>query len=630
MTLAVSMVPEKGWHGYWKLPGDAGFPTKLNWDLPSGATADEPAYPVPTTLVIAGLMNHVFDKPYALLVPVHIPLGLVSGTPFPINLKAQYLVCTAAICVPEEAEAHLSLTIGDGVVDSARSKQFDAWRQALPRPIGSPTHYERKGRDIRFVFPLPSSLSVKSPHLFISTEDAVTNNAPQLFKREGAQLVVSTAAGTKDVRDIDGVLALGDGRGLSFSATVGALSPTQPGNSLSVLFMVTALLGAIAGGLILNVMPCVFPILSLKALSLARAGGDQKEVRQEALAYAAGAIAMCLILGGIILVLRTLGNQVGWAFQLQDPRIVFALVLLTAAIGFNLAGLFELSMISAGSSLSAKGGTTGAFWTGALAAFIATPCTGPFMAGAVGAALVLPAPVAMLVFAGLGLGLALPFLALGYVPSLRARLPRPGAWSDRLRKILAVPMFVTALGLAWVLGHQTDADGVILAFGGLLILAIGLWATGLFQRGFKTWARWPGLAASVLAMAIVVLLPRPGSHSEVEAAKGFVPFDATNLAELRATNKPVFLYFTADWCLTCKVNERVAIDQPNTRKAFADAGVITMVGDWTNGDPVITRFLATQGRSGVPFYLWYPPHRDGKLLPQFLSPETLVSAARGG
>jgi len=630
MTLAVSMTPEKGWHGYWKLPGDAGFPTKLNWDLPPGATAGEPAYPVPTTLVIAGMMNHVFGRPYALLVPVHIPSGLAAGTSFPVNLKTQYLVCTSTICVPESAEAHLNLTIGDGAIDGARSEQFDAWRQALPRPIGSPTRYERSAKEMRFAFPLPRAVQVNDPHLFVGTEDAVTNSAPQIFSREGDRLVVSTAPGTKDVEVIDGVLALGDGTGLSFSATAGIVPPVKTGAGLSVLFMVTTLVGAIAGGLILNVMPCVFPILSLKALSLARAGGDEKEVRHEAIAYAAGAIAMCLILGGVILGLRSLGSQVGWAFQLQDPRMVFMLVLLTGAIGFNLAGLFELGTISAGSELAAKGGKAGAFWTGVLAAFIATPCTGPFMAGALGAALVLPAPIALLVFAGLGLGLALPFLALGYIPSLRRRLPRPGAWSERLRKVLAVPMFATALGLAWVLGRQTDADGVILAFGGLSILSVGLWVTGLFQRELKTRAWWPALAASALALSIMVLLPRPGTHNEVETAKGFVPFDTAKLDELRTAGKPVFLYFTADWCLTCKVNERLAIDQPKTRKAFAEAGVITMVGDWTNGDPAITRFLASQGRSGVPFYLWYQPHRDGKLLPQVLSAATLIAAAQEG
>ena len=227
MTLAVSMTPEKGWHGYWKLPGDAGFPAKLSWDLPRGATADAPAYPVPTTLKIAGLMNHVFDKPYAVLTPVHIPSGLAPGAAFPVTLRTQYLVCTSEQCVPESAEAHLTLTIGDGAIDRARSKQFDAWRKALPRPIGSPTRYERKGKAITFVFPLPQAAQVKDPHLFISTEDAVTNAAPQTFTRQGDQLVVSTMAGTKVVRGIDGVLALGDGVGLSFSATAGVISSAK-------------------------------------------------------------------------------------------------------------------------------------------------------------------------------------------------------------------------------------------------------------------------------------------------------------------------------------------------------------------------------------------------------------------
>lgn len=227
MTLAISMTPEKGWHGYWKLPGDAGFPTTLNWDLPREATAGEPAYPVPTTLVISGMMNHVFARSYALLVPVHVPCGLAAGTSFPVNLKTQYLVCTSTICVPESAEAHLNLTIGDGAIDRARSKQFDGWRQVLPRPIGSPTRYERNGKEIRFAFPLPRAVQVNDPHLFVGTEDAVTSSAPQTFTREGDRLVVSTATGAKDVDTIDGVLALGDGTGLSFSATAGTVPPVK-------------------------------------------------------------------------------------------------------------------------------------------------------------------------------------------------------------------------------------------------------------------------------------------------------------------------------------------------------------------------------------------------------------------
>jgi DsbC/DsbD-like thiol-disulfide interchange protein len=232
MTLAISMTPEKGWHGYWKLPGDAGFTTKLNWNLPSGATAGEPAYPVPTTLMIAGMMNHVFGRPYALLVPLHIPSGMAAGTAFPVSLKTEYLVCTSTICVPESAESHLDLTIGDGAIDNARSKQFDAWKQALPRPIGSPTRYERSGKEIRFAFPLPRALQIVAPHLFVSTKDAVTNIAQQTFTREGDRLVVSTAAGAKDVEIIDGVLAFGDGTGLSFSATAGIVPPAKEGAGL--------------------------------------------------------------------------------------------------------------------------------------------------------------------------------------------------------------------------------------------------------------------------------------------------------------------------------------------------------------------------------------------------------------
>lgn len=637
ITLAIEMRPAAGWHGYWRNPGDAGFPPKIDWTLPTGASVGEPDYPVPQALAIAGLMNHVYERPYALLVPFRIPADAVVGSRAPISARLEYLACTDATCVPESSEVAIALTVGAGAADPSAAARFDAWRRALPRPLGAPASFEAKGGKIRLAVPLPGAVALEAPHFFPATDGVISYRAAQSFSRRGDTLVIETeAADGAPPASISGVLALGGGSGLSITAVKGAVPAAEApltgatgagGSTLAVTLL--ALAGAIAGGLVLNVMPCVFPILSLKALSLARAGGGEREVRREALAYTAGVILVCVALGGLILAMRAAGAQAGWAFQLQNPAVIFALVLLTSAIGFNLAGLFELGAVSAGSDLAAKGGLTGAFWTGVLAAFVATPCTGPFMAAALGAALVLPVAAALTVFAGLGLGLALPFLAIAYAPGLRRRLPKPGPWMARFRQALAMPMFLTALGLAWVLGRQTAADGVVVAAAATMLVAFGLWGTGLRQRAGRAHAWRPAALGGVLAIAAVALLPGASSHpSAAPTQAAALRFDEAKLASLRAAGKPVFLYFTADWCLTCKVNEKAAIDREQTVQAFSEAGVVTMVGDWTDGDPAIGRFIRAQGRSGVPLYLWYAPDAAAPtMLPQILTPSMLAQAA---
>jgi len=416
------------------------------------------------------------------------------------------------------------------------------------------------------------------------------------------------------------VLRTGDHVGFLLTARPGTV-PAARSATVRTLFL--ALGGALLGGLLLNIMPCVFPILGLKAMKLARAGGDEHIVRREALAYSLGIILTCLALGGLLLGLRAAGTAVGWAFQLQDPRIILLLLLLVTAITLNLAGLFELSAFGGGERLAGKAGASGAFWTGALVAFVATPCTGPFMGAAMGAALVLPIGAALAIFAGLGLGLALPFLALAYIPPIRTRLPKPGAWMGRFQKILAIPMALTVLGLLWLLGQQRGTVAILLGAGAALILAAVLWWLGRRQHHGRRGGFAVVGAALILFAGTAFVLP---THAPaITASAHGIPFDEARLASLRAAKKPVFLYFTADWCLTCKANEAAAIDRSETRAAFEKAGVTMMVGDWTNADPAITRFLEAQGRSGVPLYLWYGPGRDAQTLPQLLTPATLTA-----
>ena len=332
---------------------------------------------------------------------------------------------------------------------------------------------------------------------------------------------------------------------------------------------------------------------------------------------------VCLALGAALLALRAAGETVGWAFQLQDPRVILFLLLLITALTLNLAGLFELPSVAVSGRLAESRGAAGAFWTGGLAAFVATPCTGPFMGAALGAALVLPAPAALAVFAGLGLGLGLPFLLLGFLPALRRLLPRPGPWMERFRRILAIPMALTALWLAWLLGRLTGTGGLAIGLAAAALLAAALWWAG--RKG-----RWAPLApAAMAAMAAVLLLPAAMPRAQAAGA-GMLraeSFSEKKLAELRAQQKPVFLYFTADWCLTCKVNEKAVLEREDVAEAFDKGKVQVLVGDWTRGDAEIGRFLEKQGRSGVPLYLYYAPGKEALVLPQILTPGAVTALA---
>ena len=625
VTLALVMKPRPGWHGYWQNPGDAGLGNRILWRLPPGATAGPLQYPVPERLEVAGFTNYVYEGEYAQLVELAVPAALAPGAKLPIRGSLSYLVCTDKICVPEQADIALDLIIGDGAISPVRRAAFDRYRQALPRPLASEARFERIAGKMRLAIPIPAKLPLADPYLFPLTLDALNHSAPQALSRRGDLLIVETAAGRGPPSLLEGVLRIGAGQGLAFTARPGPvppagepIDPTVTGGAAAILL---ALGGALLGGLLLNVMPCVFPILSLKALSLAKVGGDEKAARREALAYTAGLVLVCVALGAALLGLRASGAAVGWAFQLQDPRVILFLLLLVTAIALNLAGLFELPAIGGGDRLTRSGGAAGAFWTGALAAFVATPCTGPFMGAALGAALLLSPAASLAVFAGLGLGLAIPFLLLGFVPALRRLLPRPGPWMARFRHILAVPMALTALGLVWVLGRQTGAVGLALGLAAASVVALALWWAG--RR--RTWpALVPALALAAAGVALVPVAagPPPARSAGMLRAE---PFSEQRLAALRAEGRPVFVYFTADWCLTCKVNEAAAIEREEVAAAFRARDISVLVGDWTRGDAEIGRFLEKHGRTGVPLYLWYAPGQDAEILPQILTVARLTA-----
>lgn len=629
VTLSFVMTPKPGWHGYWENPGDAGLGMTLKWSLPQGVRAGAPRYPVPETMLISGLMNYVYEGRYAVLVTLDVPASMKAGDALPIRVRGDWLACTREVCVPEGADMALDLVVGDGAIAPDRRAAFDGYRARLPRPLGSDGRFAVDGGRFRLAIPFPAGAEIADPYFFPLTDGAVRYAAPQRVSRTGDMLIVETDAAEARPESVAGVLRTGAHSGLTLNAAPGSVpaagtpvGEASGGSGTRSIWL--ALGGAILGGLLLNIMPCVFPILSLKALSLAKAGGEAGAARRDAAAYAIGVMLTCLALGGVLLGLRAGGAAVGWAFQLQDPRIILILLVLVTAITLNLAGLYQLRAVGGGSGLAGKGGAAGAFWTGALVAFVATPCTGPFMGAALGAALVLPPPAALAVFAGLGFGLALPFLLIGWVPGLRTRLPRPGPWMATLQKILAVPMALTALALLWLLGKQVGTEGMALGAGLALFVGFLLWVLGAGQKRGKT----PGRAIAPLVLLVTALgtlmLPAPRGAAQV-AEGGAIPFSEAKLAALRAQGKPVFLYFTADWCLTCKANEAAAIHRAEVIRAFGKAGVVVMVGDWTNADPAIGRFLDRHGRSGVPLYLWYAPGREPRVLPQILTPGMLTA-----
>ena len=659
--LAIWFTPDPGWHGYWFNPGDSGLPPSVKWSAPAGVRIGALQHPAPEVLRVAGMTSFVHGGQHVLLAPMQVPASSKAGDALAVMGELDFLICSDSLCVPQKATVNLDLTVGKGAVDPASRTLFASARQAIPQPLSTTGEFTAVGRTVQLLVPAAAKLDSARATFFPAGEG--------VFERSGARRMPDgsieiSGSMTNPSASLSGIVS--DGRralqlrfqpaaapsGMAETAiapdspvsaeaqgeaALPSPSPSTPDPTLQIAAasasattgLAWALFGALVGGLLLNLMPCVFPILSLKALHLARSGSSNEGARRDALAYTGGTLATCMVLGLVLLGLREAGMAAGWSFQLQNPYVILALLALVTAIALNLAGLFHVHGPSF-EQQSKPSGVAGSFGTGALAAFIATPCSAPFMASALGAALVLPPFRGLLVFGALGLGLALPFLAIGWFPALRSRLPRPGAWMATMQRVLSVPMFVTALGLAWVLGRQVGIDGMALGLAAILLLALGLWWVGRRQHGGKSRSWLPLLPAALLAVGTASVLPAVASVPAVVARSQLVePFSEARLTELRAGGTPVFVDFTADWCLTCKVNEKAAIERDATQAAFARHAVVTLVGDWTRGDPAITRFLAEHGRNSIPFYLFYAPGKEARVLPQLLTSGGLVAMAAG-
>ncbi len=632
MALEEKIAPE--WHTYWKNPGDAGAPTEIEWTLPAGWKAGAIQWPLPKRLPVGPLMDYGYEGTPWLLIPLTAPADAPPG-PVTIKAKASWLVCKN-ICIPEDATLTLNLTVGPGGRDPAVAKQFAAARALLP--IASPwmVTYSLSGAHLDMHVAAPS-LATRHPataDFFPATSGLIKNPAPQLVGYAPDGLVLRLTPGPKAKGTLEGLLVLtgtdGSTQALEVSATPGPVPPADFSSAGSGdLSLWLALAFAFLGGLILNVMPCVLPILAMKALALANHGAKGKS---ESFAYAAGAVLSFAMLGLSVLLLRAGGESVGWGFQLQSPIAVAGFALLVFAVGLNLSGLFEIGSITAGEGLASRGGNLGAFFTGVLAVAVAAPCTAPFMAAALGAALALPTVLALTVFVTLGLGFASPFLLLGLWPRGLAFIPKPGLWMLTFKQFLAFPMYGAAVWLVWVLAQQTGPNGVAIVLAAGIALALALWLWGVTR---DTRRRTAGLVAALLILGaglygVSRLGGAQASAPAAQASKLGEPYTAAKLASLRAANRAVFVDATAAWCITCLVNEDAVLSRDNVKSAFAAKNVAYLVADWTNQNPEITALLKENGRSGVPLYLYYAPGAAKPVvLPQILTESGVLATING-
>ena len=633
ITVALEEKIAPRWHTYWKNPGDAGAPTEIQWTLPPGWKAGPIQWPRPKRLPVGPLMDYGYEGAPWLLTTLTAPAD-ATGT-VTIKAAASWLVCEQ-ICIPEDATLTLTLAVGKQQADPAVAKEFAAARALLP--VASPwkvNYALGNALDIYVAAPSLAAAHPTSADFFPARAGIIKNAAPQLVGYAKDGLVLRLTPGAKVSGLLDGLLVLtssdGSIQALEVSVPPGPVPPAEFGAAASgEITLGLAILFAFLGGIILNVMPCVLPILAMKALSLASHG---TEGRKESFAYTAGAVLSFAALGLAIILLRQGGQSVGWGFQLQSPLAVAGFALLVFAVALNLSGLFEVGSITAGEGLASRSGVPGAFFTGVLAVAVAAPCTAPFMAAALGFALTQSALSALAVFTSLGLGFALPFLLLGIWPRLLAFVPKPGAWMLTFKQFLAFPMYAAAAWLVWVLAQQAGPRGVALILAAMIALALAAWLWSV-TRNLSARGRGIGALAALLILACglygVSLLRDASAAPAQQSSKLGEPYSAAKLASLRAGNRPVFVDATAAWCITCLVNEEAVLSRSNVKSAFAAKNVAYLVADWTNRNPEVTALLKENGRSGVPLYLYYAPGaRTPIILPQILT-ETGVLSALGG
>jgi thiol:disulfide interchange protein DsbD len=633
------------WHTYWRNPGDSGLPTKLDWRLPDGFRAGSIDWPYPKRLPLGPLMNFGYEGEVLHLVKIETPHDWPAGKKAEFRAKAEWLVCSD-VCIPESAELSLTLPAS---LDTPKRTLFDAAfadaNAALPAagPVASVQAISGKLR-----VAVETRASGSGILFFPYAEGLIGNAGTQTIDLSGSGTVVTATLAEPPVelpKDIRGILVAEQGwpqfggkKAIEVSASLGGPMPaanTGSGNAENLGLAAAILLG-LAGGLLLNLMPCVFPVLGIKLMQFANhAHGDRRELRNQGWAYLGGVMVSFWALSLLLLALKSAGHAVGWGFQLQSPAFVAFLCILFLLLALNLLGCFEWGSSlqqMAGQHDTRASGTRAAFMTGVLATVVATPCTAPFMGAALGFTLSQPVGSAMLVFSAIGLGMAVPVLLLCLRPGWIARLPKPGVWMEVFKQAMAFPLLATMVWLLWVLGSQVDNDGVAHALAGLVIIALSAWVYGRLQSARPLAAAT--VALPIVAVGIYVAWP---VNSETPTAKGaqtsttdaWQPYSENEVARLRAAEVPVFVDFTASWCITCQFNKKTTLQDQKVQARFKAMDVRLLRADWSRQDPEITKALASFGRNGVPLYVYYPKNAAPKVLPEILTPDAVLEALSG-
>lgn len=681
--VGVRMRMKEHWHTYWRNPGDSGEATRVDWSLPQGFSAGEIVWPTPNVLRVGPLANFGYENETILLVQITPPKALPASTPVDLKGRLSYLVCEKQ-CIPGEASLNLTLPVaGPGTKPGGYNATFDAARAALPQASPWPAQFSatRDAVKIDVAAPGLKADAIRSATFFPYADTLIENAAPQALTvtPEGLSLALSRSTSSLSLPDkVEGVLVIEEALGSNTSrqaftlaatpdpaappAEAAAKSPApQATGPVSLAQMPAAqvpaaspqislwqaALFALLGGIILNLMPCVFPILSIKILHLTKyAGETPARVRLHGFAYTGGVVACFLALASVLFALRASGAYAGWGYQLQSPLVVALIAYVIFAMGLSLSGVvhFGGALSGAGDGLARRGGLQGSFFAGLLAAIVATPCTAPFMGTAVGFALTQPVATGLTVFLALAIGLALPFLILSLTPNLQRLLPKPGAWMETLKQLMAFPLYATVVWLIWVLSQQVGSSGLLAALSGLVLVAFAAWALNAANSSAASGSArlWRGRVATGFAvLALIGLVPltrviandqpaagtaaQTASPAQLAAGEG-EPFSRERLeALLAAGDRPVFVNLTASWCITCLVNERTALSREAVRDAFQDKNIAYLKGDWTNQNPEITKILEQHGRSGVPLYLLYARgSKEPIVLPQILTEASLL------
>lgn len=641
MALGLLIRHQPGWHTYWKNPGDSGLPTTFAWTLPEGASAGDIRWPTPRRLPVGPLMNFGYDGTLLLPVPLTVAEGF-KGERLDVTLHAEWLVCKE-VCIPESGDFALSLPREQATAGQAEA--FAAAEAAKPVPAtGTQARARIDGQAVVVeVQGLPADWQGAALDVLPATAGALRNAAVPQASWSGA---VWTARLEIDPQHTESPPALdlvlvrdGVPAGLEINAPVSgswpapadAATPAEPAATPAAppadTSLGLALALAFGGGLLLNLMPCVFPVLSLKVLGFAAHAHDRAKLLAGGLAYTAGVVVSFVALAGLLLALRAGGEQLGWGFQLQQPGVVAALAALFTLIGLNLAGVFEFGSVlpSSWAAARARHPLVDSLLTGVLAVAVASPCTAPFMGASLGVAVTLPAPQALTIFAALGLGMAAPYLLASAWPRLAGALPRPGVWMAHFKVLMAFPMFATVVWLVWVLGQQAGIDGAAALLALLVALAFAAWAFGSRSLGVRARTGFGLLSLALFGATLAWALPAwreaPPAATAAAAETGWQPWSAERVAQALAEGKPVFVDFTAAWCVTCQVNKRTTLAREEVLAEFRARGVVLLRADWTRRDAAITAELARLGRSGVPVYALYAPGGGApRVLSEILSP----------